>query len=152
MKLSSWLALGCGFFLELWSGADGLTKAMFSDGAWCLGGADVCHADVEDLAAPESVELLLSLVSRRLFKLIHTGVVCITFSKAAKPAYHSKDAQGYIRTVVDLPEPKGAKAAIGDQFAHLAVTIFCLQVDQGDFVSMENLAQACLGPCLGLVP
>ena len=136
--LQSWISKGQGLFLELWCGTAGLTRAITALGFECLGGVDVCHPEAEDLLDLGFVELLLKVVRARIFRLVHMGVVCTTFSIAARPAYRYRDDEGWTCTFGGLPEHKRAKAAIGDRFVHLAVAISEIQLDGGNSISIEN--------------
>jgi len=133
-----WLSAGRGLFLELWSGSAGLSQAMAEAGAEILGGVDICQLPSEDLLDLGFVEVLLQVISRGLCKLVHMGVVCTTFSIAAKPAYRFKNKEGMTQTFPNLPEHKRLKAALGDWFLHLALVVFGLQVETGGYASIEN--------------
>jgi len=136
--LNRLIASGLGLFLELWSGSAGLTRAMTQYGCETLGGVDICQPNREDLVDLSFVELLLRVVSRGLFKLIHMGIVCTTFSIAAKPAYRFRDQHGVTQPVPGLPDFKKVKVALGDWFVHLGLAVFELQMACGLAASIEN--------------
>ena len=136
--LEKGISAGQGLFLEIWSGTAGLSRAMSAHGAETLTGVDVVITSSEDLLDLTFVEHLLRVISSGLFTLVHMGIVCTTYSVAAKPAYRVRDAEGFTRTREGLPPHKREKVAQGDWFLHLAISIFELQIAIGRFATLEN--------------
>jgi len=138
MTLNLLVSAGQGLFLELWGGTGGLSRAMTAAGAEIFGAVDICHFEKENLLDLGFVELLLRVVSRGYFNLIHMGIVCTTFSIAAKPPYRFRDQDGFTQTRPDLPDYKKDKVAAGDWFLHLGLVVFELQLKGGRFATVEN--------------
>ena len=136
--LQKGIGAGQGLFLELWSGTAGLSKAMALAGAETLLGVDIEITPSEDLLDLNFVELVLKLIRAGLFTLVHMGIVCTTYSIAAKPAYRCKDGDGFTQMKEGLSPPKREKVAIGDWFCHLAITIFQIQAESGRYATIEN--------------
>jgi len=137
-SLNLLVARSRGLFLELWCGTARLTQAITAAGAETCGGVDICHEEKENLLDLGFVELLLRMVDRGLFRLIHMGTVCTTFSIAAKPSYRYRNHEGFTETKPGLPGFKQRKVAIGDWFLHLSLVVFELQLVGGNSASMEN--------------
>jgi len=137
-RLEKGIGAGLGLFLELWSGTCGLTKAMNAAGAESLQGVDVEITPSEDLLDLNFVELVLKLVRSGMFTLVHMGLVCTTYSVAAKPAYRFRDGEGFTCMMGGLSSHKKEKVAIGDWFLHLALAIYEIQISLGKYASIEN--------------